>query len=199
MKRIIYLLTFVLICTIGSSVSAQTSSAGCDALNLDSRDGQYTSGNSTVPQFFAGDIVSMTANPPIDAPSGGTPTQIRLEVNSVLVDTAPFPGTVTYTIPSDGNYDVFWTEGTTLINVTWSVECVDGMSSPPTPMPNPMVSVSNTSMPFCPIFTDGRINDCDTFNPVVLYGDLNDDGEWGLEVYSAEETGKIWEVSAQQR
>jgi len=46
----------------------------------------------------------------------------------------------------------------------------------------------------CPIFNDSRINDCDTFNPVVLYGTDNGNAEWGLDVYAADGSGLLLRI-----
>jgi hypothetical protein len=47
-------------------------------------------------------------------------------------------------------------------------------------------------------FSDGRINNFDMGNPVVLFGYLYDNDTWGLDVYNADESGLLLRVSAEQ-
>jgi hypothetical protein len=47
------------------------------------------------------------------------------------------------------------------------------------------------------VFFDGRINDFDTGNSVVLFGNPDDEDNWRLEVYGADESGLLLVVSAE--
>lgn len=47
-----------------------------------------------------------------------------------------------------------------------------------------------------PIFFDGRINDFDTGNSVVLYGKSDAEDNWRLDVYNADESGLLLTVEA---
>lgn len=48
----------------------------------------------------------------------------------------------------------------------------------------------------CPVFYDGRINHCDTFTSVVLYGKADEDDNWDLDVYAADDSGLLVTIPA---
>jgi len=54
--------------------------------------------------FKAGEKLTMAAG----EPSLDSPTGLALIVNTLQVDTEPYPGTLHYTIPTDGDYSVGW-------------------------------------------------------------------------------------------
>ena len=71
-------------------------------------------------------MITASAAPPTQV---GTPTTLLLRVDFVEVDTSGFPGTVTYTFPTDAtvalNWDLF--PG----NAVWSVGCESGACTAP--------------------------------------------------------------------
>ena len=123
---------------LAPSTSAHSSlSPGCEGENHDAPlDGLYRAGGWILNRTFAaGDRLRVTADPPT---KGGTPSSITLEVNGVTVDTATFPGALTYTFTQDGGYTAWWStvgngpsgEAT---EATWAVSCSHpvGSGSPP--------------------------------------------------------------------
>lgn len=50
----------------------------------------------------------------------------------------------------------------------------------------------------CPIFFDGRVNSCDTFNPVVLFANHDGNDQWRLDVYNAEENQLYFTVHPEE-
>jgi hypothetical protein len=96
-------------------------SPGCAELNDAAMwDGAYISGGLDF-SFKAGETMTMSAGDP----TTGSPTGISLTVNSAVVDTDTYPGTVQYTIPADGDYAVRWTTEPSNAGVigTWTVSC----------------------------------------------------------------------------
>lgn len=94
---------FVGLVALGAAVSgpelrqASAASNGCNAVNtpvLGNQD-SYTLSFYT---FDAGDTVSLTA---VD-PSSGGPTAVEILVDGTVVATQPYPGTVSYVIPTTG-------------------------------------------------------------------------------------------------
>src|SRR5215207_2365890 len=68
--------------------------------------------------YAAGESITISAGPPT---SEGTPTSITLRVNGAIVATAPFPGTLTYVIPTAGPYSLQWNVNANAGNATWEV------------------------------------------------------------------------------
>jgi hypothetical protein len=96
-----------------------TLSPGCTTLNDPSFDGQYNLAGTDFPETFnAGERIEVTAGNPT---SLGTPTRLSLRINGSTVATAPFPGTVAYTIASTGVYRLVFDVNTG--NATFSVSC----------------------------------------------------------------------------
>lgn len=148
-------------------IQAQTLSLGCNGVNDVKYDGLYAVGG-TISSFFKNEQVEISVDVPI---SVGIPTQANLWVNGISVDTVAFPGFVSYRIPADGNYSTSWFLDTG--NVTWDVSC---RFVPPS---DPVIVET------CPVFFDGRINNCDTATPIAVYPhDVN--GETGLIIYAVD-------------
>ena len=88
-------------------------------------DAQYGGASLGPQEFFSGERISASANPPS---AGAEPTIVRLLVETsppppfVVVDAEPFPGTVSYTFPADGVYFVDWNVDAT-DGATWTVSC----------------------------------------------------------------------------
>ena len=102
---------------------AQSISAGCELLNMPYWDTlEYFSASPGELTFNAGDQIRITARRAVD----GSLTSVELWVDTTVVDTAPFPGTVTYTFPATGLYEVYWI-AIGLGNARWSVECVPAL------------------------------------------------------------------------
>ncbi|MEO1185991.1 MAG: hypothetical protein AAFX46_15510 [Cyanobacteria bacterium J06636_27] len=150
----------------------------------DGTGGLTVGGSFTNLQFRAGEQVVATANYPVN---NIAPTQIWMEIDGVIVDTAPFPGTVSYTFQNDGTYDVAsYGNGQ---NVTWSRTCsFVGLNNPSAGSNNS--NIQETDQQPQQIFFDGRINDYDTGNPVVLYPINTEDGV-RLDIYNADQTGLL--------
>lgn len=101
-----------------------------------------------------------------------------------------------YTVPNGAVVDTFTnpaiTYGVTIMivaiggPVNVSIDCMSAVNVP-APIPEPS--------PRCPIFHDGRLNHCDTFAPVVLYGKADANDNWGLDIYAADESGLLVSIS----
>jgi hypothetical protein len=97
---------------------AQTMSTGCEYVNQpmhDSGHGMYQESGSSG-HYFAGEHITATAG----APFSEAPTEVWLRDGGNIVDIATFPGTVEYTIPTSGWYDIRWEVRWPSSNVTWS-------------------------------------------------------------------------------
>jgi|RhiMetdeSRZDD1v2_1073273.scaffolds.fasta_scaffold199074_2 hypothetical protein len=105
-----------------AAASAQDLSPGCQLLNDPSWEAGLPHSGGGFPRapqpFAAGELITTSAGEPT---LNGTPTTVTLIVNDVVVDTAPFPGTVQYVIPAEGQYTVAWTVD--MGNNTWSISC----------------------------------------------------------------------------
>lgn len=111
---------------------AYAMSDGCTKANLTILDGQYTVGiiSLTPVQFNAGEQIIVMAGTPATANPGDS---ISLSDGGSPVDTGTFPGTLTYTIPADGNYEFEWrVSGQGVVDATWSISCVEAGSNPTT-------------------------------------------------------------------
>lgn len=119
----------LIICTGGEAQVA--ASRGCDVINGDFFDGEYNSGQMQK-DFFSGERLEFNSAAPV---TSGEPTETRLLVNSVLVDSDGFPGTVTYQFTSDENAFIQWgVTGT----VQWTSRCFPATDAQPgtaTPIP----------------------------------------------------------------
>jgi hypothetical protein len=105
-----------------AAASAQDLSPGCQLLNDPSWEAGLPHSGGGFPDapqpFAAGELITTSAGEPT---LNGTPTTVTLIVNDVVVDTAPFPGTVQYVTPAEGEYTVAWTVD--MGNNTWSISC----------------------------------------------------------------------------
>jgi Ca2+-binding RTX toxin-like protein len=127
------MLAFVVVLTVlvmPSAVGAQQELSEICAYLRDYPPTRFT-GVEFSEDFFAGETVSMT----VDNPGLGNPQTVTLEVNDIVVDSTPFPGTVSYTIPSDGTYKFFARidEGT---NAIIDFDCTNEPPPPSTPTCN---------------------------------------------------------------
>lgn len=103
-----------------SPVRAQSLSESCQYVNsLEMLDGSYFQG-AVGGHYFAGETITVQAT----APTAGTlPIMIVLQSPfGTVVDTAAFPGTVSYTFPADIGTDLNWSTNSNG-NVTWAVSC----------------------------------------------------------------------------
>ncbi len=183
MLHIRHLRTFLFFCLLyitfpGAAATAQGLSAGCNLLNNPFFDATYTLAGTPVMAFNANEQIIATVTPP------SISTQVSLTVGGVLVDTAPIPGILSYTFPTDRMVALSLDANIGVAN--WTVSC--GIVSQP-------VSASVIAHS-CPIFHDGRINHCDTFNPIVLYGNQDEDA-WSLDIYASDGSGLLWQVSTE--
>lgn len=126
------LLVTVAIAGLSLNAAAQpTSSAGCDNLNgvdLDAQNPVRGIGNSVPRAFFAGDTISATVNPPTAL---GTPDSIELLIDGSRVDSDGFPGSLTYLIPTDGDFLVLMR--TNAAEATWTLTCSQSAASQTVP------------------------------------------------------------------
>jgi hypothetical protein len=107
-------------------------SAGCTELNRATYDVQTTGTFAGTFAFLAGERIVLTAG----APATGAPTGVQFELSFTAVQSASYPGTLTYVVPADGTMTVSWTAlgG----DPTWAVSCQEPGSDPaPTPTPEP--------------------------------------------------------------
>jgi hypothetical protein len=95
-------------------------SPGCALVSSTQFQGTYISAGMT-DSFKAGETLTMLSGEPT---TGGTPAEVILNVNSGVVDTVAFPGTVEYTIPEDGQYAIGWGTNTNTVITTWAASCV---------------------------------------------------------------------------
>lgn len=125
-------------------------SGGCDFMNSISFDVFAFFGF----EYAAGETITVSYRT-----GPGTPTQGNLIANGNIVDSDGVPGTVSYTIPSTGTYDLMISTDTGMITGKWSCRPVgtsDGSKAGP---------------PAMNLF-DGRINnlqDQDVAAPVAIY------------------------------
>lgn len=115
--------------------SAQELSPGCAAANAGNLDGLYSQGGWLFGRTFAaGETLTVSARTPTRPPLTG-PASITLKIGGVTVDTASFPGTVTYAFTAAGAYTASWsvTSGSGSTKATWRVSCSRLGSPPPTP------------------------------------------------------------------
>jgi hypothetical protein len=108
-------------------------SAGCTGLNDPFYDGRSAGANAGTGSFLAGERISVAAGDP----SSGAPQSFTVYVNFMDTVIKTFPGTFTFTVPTDGSYNIFWGIDTGT-DATWSVSCREpGQDSTPTPTPEP--------------------------------------------------------------
>lgn len=182
----VFIISLFLSVIVGTSAMAQgvSISPGCALLNdLDPNNNYFlitATRIGSILNFYAGDQIFVTAGPPIP---NGTPTTMSLEVGGVTVS-ANYPNTLNTTVLSYGNQSIaLYIDsgfGANTPNATWSTSCI------PSPLGPPTTNVVDIVINPCPVFSDGRINDCDTFNPVVLYGEEDASGQAGLHIYNPE-------------
>jgi Ca2+-binding RTX toxin-like protein len=99
---------------------ASALSAGCTQFNHPGYDTAYTSGSTAPVAFSAGEQIVATAGAIV---SGPLPTTVTFEVPvGVVVDTAAYPGTVTYTFLADTVTQLaFFVQSPALVE--WEVSC----------------------------------------------------------------------------
>ena len=138
------LLTFT-VSILGLSIKANAQaapSAGCDILNgVDLATLNPTGAILGAPRaFFAGDTIVATVASPT---ATGTPTGVQLEIDTIVVDSDSFPGSVTYVFPADGNFQVDMRLDAA--QATWTLTCgqpiVPPVPGPATAAPVPTLSV----------------------------------------------------------
>ena len=124
MKRLLGVVVSVLAPLVvafdASSAQAHTLSESCQFVDASAHlDGVYYQA-AFAGHFFAGETLTVQATAPI---AGTLPTTIVLQSPfGTVVDTAPFPGSVSYTFPVDANTDLNWSTNSNN-NVTWAVSC----------------------------------------------------------------------------
>lgn len=132
------------------AVQAQAPSPGCALLNrpgTTQATGVNLTGLGDPVTFFAGDQLRITASSPENSSFGPVAGPIELVLNNAVVASIPYPGTITYTIPTTNEYHVF--VQVRLGAPTWQFAC--------TPAPPP---------------ADLRITKTDLPDPVVAGADL---------------------------
>ena len=127
--RVRLMFVFAIVATLlipAGAASAETAhlaaidlSDGCQASNEPNFDGLSVSGGLSGLVFAAGETLTIVADEPSDY---GSPTFIALYVNQVGVDAEPYPGTLSFTFPQEGDVAAIgWiADGG---NATWSVRC----------------------------------------------------------------------------
>ncbi len=124
MKRVLLVIAWVAGALAPLALTATpagaTPAAGCPTLNGSAFDGSST-GDSLFPlDFNAGERIMFTAA----NPASGTPTAVNLRIGGNLVDTATFPGTVSFTAPADlSGIGVSWDLAPAGATATWTVSC----------------------------------------------------------------------------
>lgn len=103
-----------------TATALQTLSTGCQNMNDPFFDRVYGTAAAIGLPFTAGEKITITAG----EPGFFAPELLNLRVNGAIVDTSPFPGTLEYTIPADGTYQITFGApigGTP--SATWTVKC----------------------------------------------------------------------------
>ena len=101
-------------------------SAGCSTINLPIYDSGFLYQAVVLPNpvaFAAGDTISFAATSA--TPPSNPAAYVSLSVDSVVVDTAVFPGTVEYTFATSGVHGVEW-DVFFFGNASWTVSCTPG-------------------------------------------------------------------------
>jgi Ca2+-binding RTX toxin-like protein len=150
LKRVLFILTVTAAIAVGAAPVANTQiiidpgeeeggSEGCVQLNGDGYDAFYAAfstqsvpdeigGGFHPPTFAAGDQLKFVASEPA---SENRPTGIELQTTGgTVLATAPFPGTIEYTVPTDGQHFYHWRAQTTGA-ATWEVSCTPADIGPP--------------------------------------------------------------------
>ncbi|MEL6406282.1 MAG: hypothetical protein AAFR81_18070, partial [Chloroflexota bacterium] len=163
----------------------QTISDGCQ--DIDAFNAINIPGTMRTLEFFENEQITIAS---LTVTTGPPPDGFNLFVDGSLVDTTSFPGSVTWTAPADGIYEirffVFTSTGGVIFGLNYEGECRllgEGTSETAEGINDP-----------CP-FNDGRINNCDTFNPVVLYP-INTENGTRLDIYNADGSGLIISLPA---
>jgi len=128
-KVVFIVLVSVLVLAVPSArhdAAAQTLSSGCTVLNQPYFDGLYSvhavmSAGGTY-NFNANEVITIQVGPP----TSGRPTTIELRFGSTAVASAPYPGTLVYTIPADvSGVSVVWVRvlGGIESSATFAVSC----------------------------------------------------------------------------
>lgn len=93
----------------GASVQSRaiTGSPGCEAVNDPALDGWYVLETVGPIQFLGGEVITASAGAAANPLLRADP-ETQLVANSISRDIGSFPGTVSWTIPADGVYEVMW-------------------------------------------------------------------------------------------
>ena len=123
-KSIVFYLVFASgLATSTSGITQVQIEAGCDFLRNQEVD-SYSSTYGTL-EFNAGERIVISSGLPANS---GTPITTILSLDSVVVDTDGFPGTVSYKFLVDRTVQILWAiEGSNPYNggnVTWTTDCI---------------------------------------------------------------------------
>ena len=125
-KSIVFYLVFVSgLATSTSGITQVQIAAGCDYLN--NQEVESYSSTRGILKFYAGERIVISSGLPANS---GTPVTTILSLDSVVVDTDGFPGTVSHTFLVDRAVQILWAiEGSNPYNggnVTWTTDCNTG-------------------------------------------------------------------------
>jgi len=125
MRRVLLVVTWVgaalVPLAVASTPAGATPSAGCPSLRGSGFDDVSAGGLINPANFNAGERVTVSAS----APATGAPTAVNLRYAGSLVDTATFPGTVSFTVPADSTTSLSWDLSPAGATATWTVSCTD--------------------------------------------------------------------------
>jgi hypothetical protein len=121
--------------------AAQTLSFGCTVMNIPFFDGYYGAKVVMAPfEFNAHEVITVKAGPPAEEP----PTSFELRFDGAAVASAPYPGTLVYTIPADvSGISEVWV-GAVGGGATFAVSCT--YAAPPGPGCDVQMPISDTSV-----------------------------------------------------
>lgn len=102
---------------VASAEPSSDLSPGCQVVNSPNYDALYAS-TQIADAFAAGERVTVTASEPTSA---GVPTSVGFWVGGVEVDSASFPGVLSYTFEAGIDTTIGWVSA--VANVTWSAVC----------------------------------------------------------------------------
>lgn len=172
--KLLFISSFVLliILLVGSPISAQNLSPGC--LLIDNFAGPNFLGTSRIVDVYANEQLTMTST----VVTGGIPIGIWLKIDGVLVDTVPYPGSVSWIAPADGTYHFEFSlfryihPPGAILAANFEGEC------------HRVVSDDTLDVPQS-VFFDGRINNYDLAAPIAVYPHMIND-KVGLIIYDVD-------------
>lgn len=113
---------------------------------------------------------------------------VTVTFNGSVIGTATVGGSLSFTVATDvTGVSLIMINNTGSGTIGGTLDCAAELTE-----------IEETEVGPVQVFFDGRVNDFDSGNPVVLFGINYGDDQWGLEVYSADQTGLIFNATPEQ-